>query len=160
MKKALSLASLLLVAGTTVGCGGDGGGGAPDNASQEDFCDAYMSVFDDLDLESPPSDEEAVRMMKDWGERMSDTGTPEDMSDDARQGFELMVDTLDEVEEDVSAADLEKLGEDWSAEQEKQGEAFQAYVGENCEFTFPGMDDLEGEMSDLESEMGELTESP
>lgn len=148
MKKALSVASLLLVAGTTVGCGGDGGGGAPDNASQEDFCDAYTSIFDGMDLESEPSNEEAVRMMKDWGERMEETGTPEDMSGEAREGFELMVDTLAEIDDDITAEDLDKIGDDWSAEQEKQGEALQEYVGENCEFSLPGMEDLEGQMTE------------
>jgi hypothetical protein len=146
MKKALSVASLLLVAGTTAGCGGNGGGGAPDNASQEDFCDAYTSIFDGMDLESEPSEAEAVRMMKDWGERMQDTGTPEDMSGDARKGFELMVGTIEDIDEDMSASDIDKLGDDWSQEQEKQGEALQAYVGENCEFSLPGMEDLEGEL--------------
>jgi hypothetical protein len=148
MKKALSVASLLLVAGTTAGCGGNGGGGAPDNASQEDFCDAYTSIFDGMDLESEPSNEEAVQMMKDWGERMEETGTPEDMSEEARQGFELMVDTLADIDADISAEDLDKIGDDWSAEQEKQGEALQTYVGENCEFSLPGMEDLEGEMTE------------
>jgi hypothetical protein len=57
-----------------------------------------------------------------------------------------MVGTIEDIDEDMSASDIDKLGDDWSQEQEKQGEALQAYVGENCEFSLPGMEDLEGEL--------------
>ncbi|MFC6285424.1 hypothetical protein ACFP3Q_05770 [Nocardioides sp. GCM10027113] len=145
-----------LAAAGLAGCGSDGGSSAPDNASTEDFCGAYLSVFDDMDFSEVPSDEEAAEMMRQWGDRLAEVGTPEDMSEEARDGFELVVDTLGEIDADTSAQDIEDLGEDWSEEQDKAGEAFSQFVAKECPMEIPGMEDLEKELGDLEGELGDL----
>jgi hypothetical protein len=79
MKKALRAASLLLVAGIATACGGDDGAGAPEAASVEEFCKAWSDV-------APHSKEE------EFAEAVKPVGTPEDIPDDARKGFELLID--------------------------------------------------------------------
>ncbi|QIX25239.1 hypothetical protein ncot_00540 [Nocardioides sp. JQ2195] len=108
---ALVGASLALLGGLTA-CGG-----APDDASKDDFCDAAKKIdassFDDA---------------KDAVEDLNDVGTPEDISDDARDGFEFFV---DEVGDADSEDDLPK-DEDLSDDEKKQSEAFFKYITETC----------------------------
>ena len=75
MRRVLVGATMLLVAGMTAACG------APDDASKEDFCDAIEGLNkagDDFDKN------------KDAFEELGDTGTPEGISDDGREGFEIL----------------------------------------------------------------------
>lgn len=129
MKHALLAASLVLVAGTTVGCGG----GAPTDASTDDFC----GVFDDFyktasELGADAEDSEVIKALKETGEKLEEVGTPEDMPDDAREGFELTVETIAELDEDATQEDLEKLEEEFSAEEKKKSDAFDKYLEETC----------------------------
>jgi hypothetical protein len=137
------------------GCGGGDAGSAPDNASTEDFCDAYLSMLDEMMTMDPESDD-AVTAIREWGEKLEEVGTPEDIPDDARDGFEVILEALSELDEDSTQQDLEDLGGDLSAEEEQASEAFGEYVTETCPMEMPEMPD----MDDLESEMGEPTESP
>lgn len=152
MKHALIAASLVLVAGATAGCGGGDGGSAPDNASTEEFCDSYTSMLESMMKMSPDSDQ-AVTALKDWGEKLEETGTPEDIPDEAREGFEVIVGALAELDADATQADLENLGGDLSAEEEQASEAFGDYVNETCPMEMP-------DLGDQDSEPGETTESP
>ena len=83
---------------------------------------------DDLTTAELPSDEDMAKAVKDWGSRMEEVGTPEDISDDARKGFESVVDQAKEIDaSDFSMDNLEELeqgGADASAEEKKQAEAF------------------------------------
>ncbi|WP_109505281.1 hypothetical protein [Nocardioides speluncae] len=113
MKHALLAASLLLVAGTAVGCGG-----APTDASKEDFCKQYTKIG-----EAQSADD-----ANDWGKEMEDVGTPEGISDDARDGFEIIVDAAKDAEEkdgEIKEPDIDK-------DDEKKVAAFSKYVGEEC----------------------------
>ncbi|MET1060976.1 MAG: hypothetical protein ABWX84_15345 [Nocardioides sp.] len=105
---------MVVVAGMTAGCG------APDDASTKDFCDAIAGLGeagDDFDKN------------KDAFKELGDTGTPEGISDDGREGFEILVDLADEAK---SSKDAEKSGDDLSSDDEKKVEAFGKYVGETC----------------------------
>lgn len=113
MKHALLAASLVLVAGTAVGCGG-----APTDASTKDFCEQVNKA----------QKAESADDYKDWGKDMEDVGTPEGISDDARDGFEVIVDAAKDAEEEDG-----KLKEpDSSDEDDKKVEAFGKYVAEEC----------------------------
>ena len=136
----LTLAGAVLLVGTvTSACGG--GSGAPSDASQDGFCEAANSLMSDLvpeDLSTPelPSDEDMAQAVKDWGSRMEEVGTPEDIPDDARKGFEAVVDQAKEIDAaDFSLEKLEELekgGADASKEVEEQADAFGDYLTKTC----------------------------
>lgn len=148
LRGAASAAALALV---LAGCGGGGGGGgssAPEDASKEEFCKAYTSMLETM-MSMDTGSDGAVAALKDWGEKLDEVGTPEDIPDDAREGFEVIVEALSELDEDATQQDLEDLGGDLSQEEEKASEAFGEYVTETCPMEAPDLPDMEG-----------LTESP
>lgn len=131
----------LLVGAATSACGGGAGGGAPTDASEKDFCQTQTSLLEDLmpaDMSNPelPSDEKMAKAVQDWGKKIEDVGTPEDISDDARKGFEAIVAQANEIDAaDFSIEKLEALeagGKDASAEAKKQADAFEKYLTETC----------------------------
>ncbi|RYC04173.1 hypothetical protein [Nocardioides zhouii] len=132
----------LLVGAATSACGGGGaGGGAPTDASEKDFCQTQSSLLTDLmpaDMSNPelPSDEKMAKAVQDWAKKIEEVGTPEDISDDARQGFETIVAQANEIDAaDFSIEKLEELeagGKDASAEAKKQADAFEKYLTETC----------------------------
>lgn len=146
--------AVLLVGAATSACGG--GGGAPSDASKDSFCEAATSLMSDLvDAGSTtpdlPSEEEMAQAVKDWGARMEEVGTPESISDEARKGFESVVDQVEEIDaEDFSIDDLEQLesgGRGASAEVKEQAEAFGDYLTDTCgnpleEIELPELPDL------------------
>ncbi len=137
MKHALLAAALVLVAGGVVACGGGDSGGAPADASQADFCGGYESLFTDMAALSeggePPSDEATLEAVKTWAGRMSDIGTPEDISDEARGGFELTMDQVSDLDlDELRETSLDDLGADVSDEEKAQGEAFNTYLTDTC----------------------------
>ena len=80
--------------------------------------------------------------MRDWGARMEEVGTPEDISDDARAGFEDIIDEVEDLDadeidknKDMSPEELEDEADDVSDEDRKQSEALQTYVADNCAAT-------------------------
>ena len=125
----------VLLAFSLTACGG-GASDAPDDASKEDFCDAYNSSSD---LGEDASAEEQVEAAKDQADKIIDVGTPEDMSDDEREGFEIFTDAVKDINED----DIEKFT---NAESEddfqdalgasdddfKKVTAFLTYAGTTC----------------------------
>jgi hypothetical protein len=139
--------AVLLVGAVTSACGG--GSGAPSDASEDGFCEAANSLMSDLlpeDMGTPelPSDEDMAQAVKDWGSRMEEVGTPEDIPDDARKGFEAVVGQAKEIDAaDFSMEKLEELekgGADASQEVEEQADAFGDYLTETCGNP---MDDIE-----------------
>ncbi len=130
----------LLVGAVTTACGG-GGSGAPTDASEDGFCETANSLMTDLlpqDMATPemPSDEDMARAVKDWGKEMEAVGTPEDIPDQARKGFEAVVEQAKGVDAaDFSLENLEELGKggaDASKEVQQQAEAFGEYLTDTC----------------------------
>lgn len=120
MRLALVGASLALVAGLTAACGGDD---APDNASKDEFCDAWKKA-----AESVMTSEQDFDKMKGAYEDAFEVGTPEGISEDAKEGSKLMEDLLDEAD---SQEDLEKM-EEPSEEDSKKVDEFTSYITEEC----------------------------
>ena len=137
MKHALIAASLVLVAGTAVGCGNGSGsdsGGAPADASQTEFCGNFGAIAKDiagLGANAKPAD--IVKALKSAGTKIEDTGTPKDISDDARKGFELEVQKIGELPDDASTADVSNLAKDLSKDEQAQVQAFDDYVKKTCQ---------------------------
>ena len=130
--------TVLLVGAATSACGG---GGAPADASEKDFCDTQSSLFNDLlpeDMANPelPSNEEMAQAVKDWGQALEEIGTPEGISDDARAGFEQLVEQAGEIDAaDFTIDQLEELeqgGADASEAAQREAEAFADYLTETC----------------------------
>ncbi|WP_205471744.1 hypothetical protein [Nocardioides sp. SYSU D00038] len=136
MKRAVLAAGVLLLAGAAGACGDDGGGGgdaggSPTDASEKDFC----AAFTDLSQSASGSGEDteaAIEKVKDAAEKLADVGTPEGMPDDARKGFELFLEAIDEVDADASEEDLQDLGNDLSDEENDSVDAFVKYASETC----------------------------
>lgn len=139
----LTLSSaVLLVGAVTTACGGGGGGsGAPADASEKEFCEAQSSLLKNLlpeDMTNPemPSNEEMAQSVKDWADEIDEVGTPENITDEARAGFEAVVEQAKEI--DAADFDMEQLeqlelgGADASAEVKKQAQAFSDYLTETC----------------------------
>lgn len=170
----VALATAAVLLGALTACGGDGGGsGAPDNASKEDFCQAFNGLFGKVMAQATSGDSSAmIRALKDWAADIEKVGTPSDMPDDARHGFELFVDQAKQIDDDATLEDLQNLGEDLSADDQADGEAFSTWTTQNCPMDLPSLDasdlptemptDLPTDPSELESmlsELSQLTES-
>jgi hypothetical protein len=115
---ALGAPAVLLVSLTA--CGGGPGGDAPEDASVEDFCTAYAKV-------ATLEDGQAI---KDWSEEMAEIGTPEGIGDEEREGFVILVDAANDVDEDADVSDLE--GKDLSDDEEAAVTAFATYGTTTC----------------------------
>ena len=151
----LALAASLSACGGGGDGGGDGGGGgggasAPDDASVEEFCGAYNSIFDDLmgNLDPNASEEESgkqvVEAMKSWEKNLDEAGTPQDMPDEARDGFELLIKTAEDINADdfKSADDLDNLEKDFSDDEKAASTALTDYTEKTCESPFDLPSDL------------------
>jgi hypothetical protein len=175
------VASLTACGGSDGSDGSDGSSGAqaPDDASTDDFCEGFNSLFEKVLGQATSGDSSAmISALKEWAGDMEDIGTPSDMPEDARHGFELFIDQAENLDEDASLEDLQNLGEDFSEEDQADGEAFGTWTQENCPLDLPGIgssdlpsidpsdlpsvdpSDMESMMSELESQMSGLTASP
>jgi hypothetical protein len=67
-----------------------------------------------------------------WVDELKDTGTPGDIADDERNGFEVLVDALDDADVDDldDGSSLEDVVKD--SEDRKDVEKFFAYYGKTC----------------------------
>jgi hypothetical protein len=129
MKHRLLAASLVLVGGAAVGCGS---GGAPTDATEEEFCDGFSSLFTDMAELADADDAEIVRGIKDWAATMEEIGTPEGISDEEREGFERSLQLISDLDEDASPEDFEKLDEELSEEEQDAVDAFDTYTTDTC----------------------------
>jgi hypothetical protein len=135
VKLGLTAASLILVAGTAMGCGsddgGDGGGSDAKTASKDDFCAVFQEFYDDLQGMTG-EEEDLGKIIKDAGEEIRDVGTPKGMPDDAKDGLNLTLDAIEELPDDASAEDMAGLEDDFSEADKKKTDAFSDYLEETC----------------------------
>lgn len=124
MKRVLSIAALALAGSTTlVACGG----GAPTDASEDEFCDVVG-----IDSLAEYGDEESGEFdAEDYGNALEEVGTPEGIGDDARKGFEIKVDALKDAGNGITEEDLDDIDEP-DGDDEDKVEAFSTYVDETC----------------------------
>lgn len=115
-----------------------GGSSAPTDASVEDFCKAQMSIFEDVDIdmsdpEATPTGEEIADALHGWADRISEVGTPEDIPDDARSGFEAIIDQVNDLDaDDIDPEDPSGFADDLSDEAEEEVDDYSDYVSEQC----------------------------
>lgn len=140
MRLGLAAAGLVLVAGGAVGCGddGDGGGGSADAPSTEEFCGALKDFEDGFGDADPTKDLEGyIASLKDAADTLEDVGVPDDMPDDAKDGYDLTIKTIQDLSDNATLDDLAKIG-DVSEEEQKKIDALDDYISEECP-------DLDGE---------------
>lgn len=126
-------ALVVACAALLAGCGGPGAD-APRDASIEDFCAAKgWMVAEGMDrflADGLPSGDELVVLVHDWAEELARVGTPDNMSADARAGFEKLVARLEDMETgDVETGQFNWQDGDWDGEEE---ESFSRYVTNTC----------------------------
>jgi hypothetical protein len=141
MKLGLVAASLVLVAGGAVGCGddGDGGGSGDETTSTADFCGALKTFEDDLAETDPTADLPGyLKALKDAADKLDEVGTPDDIPDDAQDGFDLTIKTIEDLPDDATLDDLSKLGDVSDADQKKI-DALDDYIDKEC----PDLDEEE-----------------
>ncbi len=130
----VGLVVLLLVAGGVAAAlvlGGDddkddkSDSKGPDTTSEpttDEFCEAVADLGEvnlDQDLTG----------MKAMAAKLREIGAPAEMSDDARAGMDLYVRFVEEAD---SVDDLEEAGDQFTEEEDRQGEAFFEFYAEHC----------------------------
>lgn len=109
--------------------------GPPTDASVEDFC----QVFDDFTAAATELGEDAetadrIQAIKQVGKDLEEVGTPADISDEARAGFEVTTEAIANIPDDASEDEMDKYIEDsFTDEEQKQSDAFDEYVSTTCE---------------------------
>lgn len=135
----LVAATLVAVGVLTGGCGGDDGAStaakpeaSPSTVTTSEFCDAYTSLSEAFPAGVQPTDKQAVAAIKAWAGTMRSTGTPRGIPADAQRGFDLVLTTVDKIKPDATQADVRKLSEAMTADQQAESQAFAAYASETC----------------------------
>ena len=124
MKRAMFVASLLLVALSVTACGGsDGAKGTPENAPEKASVKEFCTTFENL------GDEDSGKKV---ATLLSKVGTPEDIPADARSGFEVLIDKIAGLDKDPSEDELSALSKDLSAGDLKDVTAFFTYAATTC----------------------------
>lgn len=109
-------------------------GGPPDDASVADFCAAVDDKSWASGLDEGSSGEEIVDALGEWGDQLEETGTPDGIPDDAREGFEITIDTLHDLDADDfdSADDIGDVTGELSQDEQDKVDALNAYKTEKC----------------------------
>ncbi len=117
----------------------------PAEGSVEAFCAAYNTLFDSLSGFDPqlPEKEQArlaVAALKEWAGRMADVEAPEEMPGDVEDGFEVVVETIEDLDDNATLDDFSNIEKSLSAAERKDGEAFTAWTTDNCPSPVPEVD--------------------
>jgi hypothetical protein len=153
-RPAAAAGAALLLAFSLTACGG----GAPDDASEGDFCDAFGGVFESLfAAEADGPTEDQWEDFQDAVAELEDVGTPKDISDDERNGFEVFTEAVADADyDDVKdeSGDIPGVSDDDQAD----GEKFFAYGTEKCPEALGIPSDLPTDLSDLPTDLPTSTE--
>ena len=131
----------ILLAFSLTACGGGGGGSdAPDDASKDKFCEAYggqLDAFSEIDPESSEADQAKALVdgLKKWADDLEEVGTPDGISEEEREGFEITIEELgdldaDEVEKAIKDGDSDFA--EVSKDDEEKANAFNEYATKEC----------------------------
>ena len=137
MKAALTIAGLALALTAVTGCSDDsedGAAGAPTDASVEDFCGNFTNFAEELGEAGADADTATViKAIKGVADDMVATGTPEDIPDDAREGWEVSMDAIEGIDDDATEEEFQNLDEDFSESDQEKADAFDDYLSETCD---------------------------
>ncbi|GAA4815805.1 hypothetical protein ACFQ0K_07440 [Nocardioides caeni] len=114
-------------------------GGYPSDASEKDFCDEITNISEvSLSIEGDEPTEDEWKDIQAAYEDLGEVGTPEDIGDDERAGFEAAVDAItdldyDEAKDSFGSEDGDDTVPGVSEDDEKNIDKFFEYVGETCQ---------------------------
>lgn len=114
----------VLLALSLSACGGGPGSDAPKDASEEDFCKAFLDSGPTSEAEATGAD------LKKWAEKLADVGTPDSISDDQRKGFEVWVNEVSDLDSDKKVSDLDDVKV--SKDDEENATDFFTWAAETC----------------------------
>jgi hypothetical protein len=123
MKIALVVASLVLVAGSATGCSS--------SASKKDFCSGYEDFIKAL-VNIDAKDKNYGEKLKAAAADFEDVGTPDDISDDAKEGLKVVFDAIKNLDDNATPDDITNLNADLSKDEQKKADAFQSYLDKTC----------------------------
>lgn len=151
-RPAVALGAAVLFAFSLTACGGDSGS-APDDASKGDFCDAVGNAFKPLlSLEGEPNEDQFKEFQDKVGE-LKDVGTPDGLSADQRDGFEIFVDAVHDADYQDFKDDPQNIP-GVNDEDQAKAQDFLTYATAECaaEIGIPDIpSDLPTDLSDLPS---------
>lgn len=138
MKHALIAAALLSLGGLVAGCGGgddaNSAGSSPSSASSSP-ADAPTDATTE-DMCGVLSDGASIKDggdVVDFAHQLQDAGTPSDIPDEARSGFEVYVKVLEDIDPDLTPKQLAKeKPADLSKDDQANVQAFLSYAGQTC----------------------------
>ena len=125
VKRTLVVAGLLTLMGGVSACGGGsssaaaGSADGPTDASKTDFCATLSNLGEDT---TPKGLAAAFKKV----------GTPSDIDDSSRHGYEVLVDHLATMADDTTGSDLTAMEKDLSASDQADVGAFTAYLAKEC----------------------------
>jgi hypothetical protein len=115
--------------------------GPPRDASVEAFCAAYFDLFSGAMHEIDPAasareqEQEQVAALRAWAEELAEVGTPADMPEEARQGFELVIGAARTLDDDA-VDNLAELGDRFTERERASTGALEQYATRSCESPF------------------------
>jgi len=122
--KVASAAALLVLLGATAACGSSDSSSAADAAGPTDadktsFCDTFQKLSDS----TTPQEAAAA---------FQEVGTPSDIAEDERAGYEVLVTNLGKMADDAKSSDLTAMEQSLSATDQKNVVAFVTYLTKEC----------------------------
>jgi hypothetical protein len=132
MRAVLVAAACVLVASSVVGCSnGSVGQDAGDPPSAQVFCDALAQFRDEIDAADAGDLPAYVAALKEAAAQLERIGTPEDIPDSARAGFELTIRRIQDLPDDATEEGLADLG-DVREEEQATLDDLEAYIERTC----------------------------
>ncbi|MBM0126588.1 hypothetical protein [Pimelobacter simplex] len=136
IKRPLAAAGAAVLLGLTLtACGGSS---YPSDASEKEFCGGVEDVLTATTSVSgeEPTESEWEKLQEAYGD-LGDIGTPEDISDAERNGFEVIVDAITDLDYDEAKKSFgDEDGEDSipgvSKDDEKDADKFFEYIQKTC----------------------------
>ena len=128
-RSALAVGAAVLLASSLGACGEP-----PTDASKEEYCDVVNDPEYAEGLDEDSDEQDYVDAVQLIAGDLRDVGTPEDIPDDAREGFEIQLDAVDDLEADDLDLDGggNPLWEGLSADELEKVEAYTDYESETC----------------------------
>lgn len=136
-RRLAALGAPVLLAAALTGCGA---GSPPTDASADDYCGAQLGlleyIFENSSTGEQPPAGEVYDELQTSIEEQEETGTPEDMPDDARSAWEEQIESSQDVDEDeftevYESGDPDALDEELGGDEEG-ADALNDYNQETC----------------------------
>lgn len=105
---------------------------APKDGTADGFCEQFNGLYANLAGLSSEDASGAIKGLKDWAAGIEDYGPPSELSDEERSGFKVVIATFKDVDDDATAEELQAIGSDMSAEENKAAAAFSKWTTDNC----------------------------